>query len=180
MFLITSIASSISYLIVLKKGAGDDLVIAEDIINRMKNKDRVVIIREDLPVNVLRPILHNLDFVLGERTHSIINSTSMCTPYFMLTCKMDFRSHDIIGKGIGLPNQIIDLDSPRIDDVTATVIKGISNRKSIKQHLESYKSIVAKKAEKLYYLLFDMHPNTIKRSNKERPMFRLWFVPCDK
>ena len=41
---------------------------------------------------------------------------------------MDFRSHDIIGKGIGLPNQIIDLDSPRIDDVTATVIKGISNR----------------------------------------------------
>ena len=137
----------------IEKGAGDDLVIAEDIINRMKNKDRVVIIREDLPVNVLRPILHNLDFVLGERTHSIINSTSMCTPYFMLTCKMDFRSHDIIGKGIGLPNQIIDLDSPRIDDVTATVIKGISNRKSIKQHLESYKSIVAKSRETLLSII---------------------------
>ena len=72
----------------------------------------------------------------------------------ILDCWMaDPKSRDIIGKGIGLPNQIIDLDSPRIDDVTATVIKGISNRKSIKQHLESYKSIVAKSRETLLSII---------------------------
>lgn len=136
----------------IENGPGNDLVIAEDIIKRMLNKN-VVIIQEDLPVNILRPVIQNFDFVLGERTHSIINSTSMCTPYFMLTSTMDFRSHDIIGKGIGLPNQIIDLDNPNLSDLTLRIIEGINNRETLKKHLISYKRVVSESRSKLINLI---------------------------
>lgn len=137
----------------IEEGDGNDLVIAEDILNRMKHKEKAEIIRDDLPVNVLRPLIKTLDFMLGERTHSIINSTSMCTPYFMLTSSLDFRSHDIIGKGVGLPNQIIDFDSPELENVKQKIITGIISRNSIAKSLENYQDVVKLSRQKLLELL---------------------------
>lgn len=137
----------------IEDGSGNDLVIAEDIKSRMVHKDDAIIITDDLPVNVLRPLIQSMDFMLGERTHSIINATSMCTPYFMLTSSLDFRSHDIIGKGVGLPGQIIDLDNPDISCVTEMVLEGISKRDVIKKHLINYKQVVSLCRDKLMTLL---------------------------
>lgn len=137
----------------IEEGLGNDLIISEDIKHRMKHGENSLIIKEDLPVNVLRPFIQSLDFMIGERTHSIINSTSMCTPYFMLTSSLDFRSHDIIGKGIGLPEQIIDLDNPNLRDVVKKIVKGIRNREQITAHLESYKKVVSKSREQLLELI---------------------------
>lgn len=137
----------------IEEGLGNDLLISEDIKQRMVHGDKSIIIKEDLPVNVLRPFIQSLDFMIGERTHSIINSTSMCTPYFMLTSTLDFRSHDIIGKGIGLPEQIIDLDNPNFNKVADKIIDGINNREQITAHLESYKNVVKKSREQLLELI---------------------------
>lgn len=137
----------------IEDGLGNDLVIAQDVQKRMRHNNKVTIIKDDLPVNVLRQLIHNLDFMIGERTHSIINSTSMCTPFFMLTSSLDFRSHDIIGKGIGLPQQIIDLDDPNFDRVSQKIIKGINNRQDIILHLTRYSGIVAKSREKMLTLI---------------------------
>lgn len=137
----------------IEDGAGNDIVIAEDIQKRMIHKHDTFIIKDDLPVNVLRSLIRSLDFMLGERTHSIINSTSMSTPYFMLTSSLDFRSHDIIGKGIGLPDQIIDLDNPKINDVALKIIAGIKNRFALKQHLISYQHTIEESRKQSMYLL---------------------------
>ncbi len=137
----------------IEQGAGNDLIIAEDIKNRMAYSKDAIIIKEDLPVNVLRPMLRSFDFMIGERTHSIINATSMCTPFFMLTSSLDFRSHDIIGNGIGLPEQIIDLDDPDMCYVKSKIVEGINNRELIKAHLISYKDVVVKSREKLISLI---------------------------
>ena len=145
----------------IEDGPGNDLVIAEDIRSRMTFKEEVLIIHEDLPVNVLRPFIQSLDFMIGERTHSIINSTSMCTPYFMLTSSLDFRSHDIIGKGVGLPNQVINLDNPDIEVITNRILEGITNRVKIKQYLSDYKSTIAKSRKQLLSIL----PATVHNKN---------------
>ena len=91
--------------------------------------------------------------MIGERTHSIINSTSMCTPYYMLTSSLDFRSHDIIGKSVGLPNQIIDLDAPDISSISSRIIEGIKKRSLIVTHLISYKKEIAKSRKILLDLI---------------------------
>lgn len=126
----------------IENGRGNDLAIADDIIKRMKYIKSVNVIREDLPVNVIRHIIHNLDFMIGERTHSVINSISMGTPFFMLTCSKDFRSHDIIGKGCNLPELIINLDNPVFEEITNTIVRGIINRDSIKSRLIKYRKII--------------------------------------
>lgn len=125
----------------------------------MRHSEKAVVIREDLPVNVLRPLIQTLDFMLGERTHSIINSSSMCTPYFMLTSSLDFRSHDIIGKGIGLPSQIIDLDDPNLEFVKQRIVDGINNGVTIIETLKEYKNVVENSRQQLIRLL----PSTIAK-----------------
>lgn len=137
----------------IENGAGNDLLIADDIFQRMSHKKSAVVIKEDLPVNVLRPFIQSLDFMIGERTHSIINSTSMCTPYFMLTSSLDFRSHDIIGKGVGLPNQVINLDTPDISQISSRIIEGIKKRSLIVTHLISYKNEIARSRKILLDLI---------------------------
>ena len=70
----------------------------------------------------LKNIISRLDYVIGERTHSIINSIATATPFVSLTCSADFRTHDIIDKGCGLAQQIYDLDYPDIN-VLFTIVE---------------------------------------------------------
>lgn len=113
----------------IKEGKGNDLLIAKDIKTRVGNTVDCKIIEEDMPVLDLKYLISRMDLMIGERTHSIINSIATTTPFVSLTCSADFRTHDIVGDGCGLPKQIFDLDNPNVCDlieVIDTTIKGKS------------------------------------------------------
>lgn len=119
----------------IEQGAGNDLVIAKDIVTRMNPDVTTYIIEEDIPVLDIKNIISRMDFMIGERTHSIINSISTETPFVNLTCTADFRTHDIVGKGCGLEHLIYDLDSPDYDKLLDLISTNIENRNSVKEEM---------------------------------------------
>ena len=121
----------------IENGAGDDLAIAQDVVKRItKHQHNVFIISEDLPVMDIKGVISNMDMIIGERTHSIINSISCGVPFLNLTCSADIRSHDIIEKDCGLGDYILDLDVPALTDVITAVINVIENREIVRTQLE--------------------------------------------
>ena len=69
--------------------------------------------------------------------------------------------NDIIGKVVGLPNQVINLDNPDIEVITNRILEGITNRVKIKQYLSDYKSTIAKSRKQLLSIL----PATVHNKN---------------
>ena len=119
----------------LKDGKGNDMHIAKDIKSRLGNSIDCKVIEEDLPVLDLKYLISKMDVVLGERTHSIINSIATATPFVSITCSADFRTHDIVGAGCQLPQQIYDLDYPKLQDLYVIVDRTIKEKDAIRMNL---------------------------------------------
>lgn len=137
----------------IEKQNSSDLAIAYDVKNQMKQPDRLIIIEKDYPVKAIKYTISQMDFLIGERTHSIINSICVRTPFVNLTCSADFRSHDIIGDYCGLPSCIVDLDNPEDSVVSETIFSCIDNRKNIKEKLECIMSLINDKSDSILALL---------------------------
>ena len=121
----------------IKEGKGNDLAIAKDIKVRLKETVRCEIIEEDMPVLDLKHIISLMDLVIGERTHSIINSIATATPFVCLTCSSDFRTHDIVGNGCGLPEQVYNMDFPDEDALIALVNKTVDGFQELVRKLQT-------------------------------------------
>lgn len=118
----------------IENGKGNDVLLSKSIFKNWEHGN-ITIIDMDLSVNVLKNIINKMDFIIGERTHSIINSIAERTPFTMLTCSSDFRSHDIIEKGCNLAKLVIDLDNPDIDLVFNSIKSNIDAREKIHSSL---------------------------------------------
>lgn len=130
----------------IEDGAGNDLVIARDIVSKLGKDVTCEIIEEDMPVLDIKNIISRMDMMIGERTHSIINSISTSTPFLSLTCSADFRTHDIVGKGCGLEDYIYDMDNPDrtfVENRIMYIIKNLTKEKKLLNSVcaknESYK-----------------------------------------
>lgn len=78
-----------------------------------------MILDEDLEARVLKSIIRELDFVIGERTHCLIASVSVGTPFVGLTNGLDRRTHDIIGRISGCEAWLVDMDREACDSACA-------------------------------------------------------------
>ncbi len=132
----------------IKEGKGNDLIIAKDIVARLDKGINCNIIEDDMPVLDLKYLISKMDIMIGERTHSIINSIATATPFISLTCSADFRTHDIVGDGCNFPQQVYDLDNPNDNELFKLVDKTITEKKILKKNLknlcESYTSMKLK------------------------------------
>lgn len=120
----------------IKDGKGNDLYIAKDIKNRLDPSVNCIIIEEDMPVLDLKYLISTMDLIVGERTHSIINSISTLTPFISMTCSADFRTHDIVGDGCKLPLQVYDMDYPDINVLVDLTDKTIENSRRLIDKLQ--------------------------------------------
>lgn len=120
----------------IKEGKGNDLLIAEDVRSRLPKTVDCKIIEEDMPVLDLKYLISKMDLVIGERTHSIINSIATSTPFVCLTCSADFRTHDIVGDGCKLPQQVYDLDNPDDKILFDLVDKTMAEKELLKKTLD--------------------------------------------
>ncbi len=94
----------------IDQGRGNDLAVAADVIKSTSAKEHVFIWDADLGARMLKGAIRAADFVVGERTHSLIGAVSVRTPFAALTNKHDRRTHDIIGLMCECDQCILDLD----------------------------------------------------------------------
>ena len=91
-----------------------DVVAARHIVEQMKaTPAEYAILEPDCGPRLLKSIIGACDFLVGERTHSVIGGVSMGTPFAALTNRRDTRTHGIIGAMCRCEDQIVDMDVAR-------------------------------------------------------------------
>lgn len=120
------------------EGRGDDILISKEVLELMHYQGEAAIISDDLDARFLKAVIKWADFLLGERTHSVIAALSVATPFGMLTNIHDHRSHSIIGEVGGCKDMLLNIEKDKdtlIDDISRL----ISHRMEL-QHELIYKS----------------------------------------
>ncbi len=93
-------------------GRGNDVLIAHEIHEILNEPDKAVVLDADLSPRILKGIIRENDFLIGERTHSVIAAISTNTPFIALSNHRDQRTYSIVGKMCKGESLIFDLDSP--------------------------------------------------------------------
>lgn len=90
---------------------GSDIVAAQHVIAQMKAPAAdYAVLEQDCGPRLLKSIIGACDFLVGERTHSLIAGVSVGTPFAALTNRQDTRTHGIIGAMCRCEEQTIDMD----------------------------------------------------------------------
>ncbi len=106
------------------EGRGNDVLISSEVLDLMQYKSEAVVITDDLDARFLKAIIKWADFLLGERTHSIIGALSVATPFGMLTNIHDHRSYSIIGEVGDCKEMLLNIEKDRqvlIDDISILI-----------------------------------------------------------
>lgn len=88
-----------------------DIAAARHVIGQMKaTAADYAVLEQDCGPRLLKSMIGLCDFLVGERTHSLIGSVSVGTPFAALTNGQDTRTHGIVGEMCRCEEQIIDMD----------------------------------------------------------------------
>jgi polysaccharide pyruvyl transferase WcaK-like protein len=113
-----------------------DVAAAEHICEAMlSDPDNYMILDQDLEARLLKGIIKECDFLVGERAHSIIGSVGIATPFVAMTNRADLRIHGIIGDMCQCQEQIIDMDVLDEETSRQKVLALFDARESIKKSL---------------------------------------------
>jgi len=69
----------------------DDRSVHNDIYSLLKNKDSVLVLTEEYDSLDLKKLISNLDLLIGERIHSVINALTVSTPSIAISWSQDQR-----------------------------------------------------------------------------------------
>ncbi|NLH42089.1 MAG: polysaccharide pyruvyl transferase family protein [Planctomycetes bacterium] len=128
--------------------SGSDVVAARHVAEQMKSpRSDYAILDQDCGARLLKSIVGRCDFLVGERTHSLIAAASMGTPFAAMTNRRDTRTHGIIGKMCRCETQIIDMDVIGPTEASQAVSGLFETRDSIRRSLESIQGDLAARIE---------------------------------
>ncbi|MFC1764466.1 polysaccharide pyruvyl transferase family protein [Planctomycetota bacterium] len=117
---------------------GNDVQAAQRVVSLMPAaKDSTLILDRDLDARMLKGIVQTCDFLVGQRTHSLIGSVSMATPFIGLTNRADTRTHGIIGVMCECEKQLIDMDTVDTKSTSQRVQTQYAKRAELSTHLQS-------------------------------------------
>lgn len=115
---------------------GNDILAAEHVADQMDaGKANSVILQEDCGARLLKGIIAQCEFLVGQRTHSLIASVSTATPFAALTNRRDTRTHGIIGEMCRCERQIVDMDVADRETASRKVAELFESRPSIRRVL---------------------------------------------
>jgi len=115
---------------------GSDITAARHVTEQMKatSADHAVV-EQDCGPRLLKSIIRECDFLVGERTHSLIGSISVGTPLAALTNRQDTRTHGIIGEMCRCEGQIIDMDVVSEERASQKVQELFESRDTVRRSL---------------------------------------------
>jgi len=128
--------------------SGNDVAAARHVVEQMRASPRdAMILERDCDARLLKSIVGECDFLVGERTHSLIAGVSVGTPFAGLTNRRDTRTHGIIGQMCRCDDRIIDMDGASEADASRRILKLFQNREAIRQSLERTGRQISKQLE---------------------------------
>ena len=127
---------------------GSDVVAARHVIGQMEATaaDHVVL-EQDCGPRLLKSIIGQCDFLVGERTHSLIAGVSVGTPFAALTNRQDTRTHGIIGAMCRSENQIIDMNTASGEDASQRICRLFERRDAARESLEQIREELSRQIE---------------------------------
>lgn len=111
----------------------DDRIVADDICKLIKNKDKIISIKEEYTPEELKGIIEQCDLFIGARMHATIASTSMHVPTVAIA--YSDKTHGIIGKMLGQEEYVLDVKDLSYDKVISKINDALENREEIKKDL---------------------------------------------
>ncbi|MDY6839531.1 MAG: polysaccharide pyruvyl transferase family protein [Thermodesulfobacteriota bacterium] len=120
----------------LEGGARNDLAAAKGVASLLKaSQDSFCVLEDDLPARTWKGIIGELDFLVGQRAHSLIGSAAVATPFVALTASNDRRTHDILGDMCGCEAQMVNMDECDPEHAAERILQSLDNRKALRSHL---------------------------------------------
>ena len=134
--------------------AGSDVVAARHAVEQMKSRpDDALILEQDCGPRLLKSIIRECDFLVGERTHSLIGGVSVGTPFVAMTNRQDTRTHGIVGEMCRCEDYIVDMDATSEEDASTKVLEVFNGRASMRQSLEQIRGDLARQIEAIARLV---------------------------
>lgn len=127
---------------------GNDIVAARHVIDEMKAgpADRALL-EQDCGPRLLKSTIGQCDFLVGERTHSLIAGISVGTPFAALTNRRDTRTHGIVGTMCRCESQIIDMDAMSEQDAAGKIDELFESRDAVREFLGSVQDELSRQIE---------------------------------
>lgn len=115
---------------------GDDVIAAKHVAACMNSGSAsYMILEEDCRARLLKGIIAQCEFLVGQRTHSLIASVSVGTAFAALTNRRDTRTHGIVGEMCRCEHQIVDMDVADQETASRKVAELFESRDSIRKAL---------------------------------------------
>ena len=122
----------------------DDRIVAADIFQLCKNKDKVKVITNEYGAAELKGLIGQFDLFIGERIHSVVNAMSMCVPSIAMSYSTDQRLGII--KMVGQENAICYVEGLDANTLISKIDEIWSEREKIKSDLKSKIEIIKERA----------------------------------
>jgi polysaccharide pyruvyl transferase WcaK-like protein len=125
-----------------------DVVAARHVIEQMKATPAdYAILEPDGGPRLLKSIIGECDFLVGERTHSVIGSISMGTPFVALTNRRDTRTHGIVGAMCRCEDRMIDMDVASAQEAAQRNCELFETREVARQSLGGIREELSRQIE---------------------------------
>lgn len=115
----------------------DDRRVASDVFDLVKNKKAVHLMTGDYAADELKAVIGHLDFMIGERTHSIIGAASMNIPFIAISHPRDLRTYGIIGDMLDQKELLFNIENITASDFMSKFSHAWQMRDSIAARLAS-------------------------------------------
>lgn len=121
----------------------DDRVAINTVFEKVKNKSKVYVIKNEYNPQELKGIIGLCDLFIGARMHSTIASTSMLVPTVGIA--YSHKMYGIIGKMLGQEEYILDIKELDYDKLISKIYAAWENREKIRSDLEVRIPVVKEK-----------------------------------
>lgn len=99
--------------------------------------ENYLIIEDDLSPRLLKGIIRESDFLVGQRAHSLIGAVSTATGFAGLTNRRDRRMYEILGEMCRCSDQILDMNALDAQGAAEKILELFDSRSEIEVHLQS-------------------------------------------
>ena len=138
----------------LEPGPRNDVQTARDVTAAVQaGPESCCVMDDDLPARMLKGIIKECDFLVGQRAHSLIGSASVATPFVALTASNDRRTHDILGEMVGCEEQMVDMDLNDPAQAAERIVQAIDRREELRSHLVGRMAELRRRLEEMAQVL---------------------------
>jgi polysaccharide pyruvyl transferase WcaK-like protein len=111
--------------------------------------DNYVILDEDLDARLLKSIIGECDFLVGERAHSLIGCVSIGTPFLGLTNSSDCRMYEILGEMCQCKDQLVDMNAIDSKAASRKALEIFDGREIIQKSLQETSRVLVEQIEEV-------------------------------